>query len=131
MGLRSTHFLPIPGVVPAVSHSLVFLMSEEKDVFLRKIADGKLLLKFSYMTFNVTCVGCGSEQKLTMQGMADTLKHKSWCVVLAARKFFAGFRPSDYPRDLRDLPVWGMSEEEGSKFAWFEGESVQDKTPVE
>ena len=100
-------------------------MSEEKDVFLRKIADGKLLLKFSYMTFNVTYVGCGSEQKLTMQGMADTLKHKSWCVVLAARKFFADFRPSDYPRDLRELPVWGMSEEEGSKFAWFE-EGVHD-----
>lgn len=94
------------------------------DAFLRKIADGKLLVKFSYMTFNVTCDCCGSEQKLETQGQPDTLKHKSWCLVMAARKFLADFTPSNYPEDLKNLPRWGMSEEEGNKpqFAWFEQE---------
>jgi hypothetical protein len=64
---------------------------------LRQIADGKLLLRFSYMSLNVTCDVCHSELKMEEEEQEDTLEHKPWCVVTAARTYFKNFKPSKYP----------------------------------
>src|SRR6266568_8097737 len=76
------------------------------ETFVRKIADGKLLLRFSYMEFVVSCDYCRSEQRLEVQGQPDTLKHKYWCIVTAARRFFPGFTSSNYPDELKNLRGW-------------------------
>lgn len=101
---------------------------QEDDLkpFVRKIADGKLLMRYSSMTANVTCDCCGSEEKIEYSpDFPDTLKHKSWCVVTAARTFFPGFEPSPYPENQRR---WGISNEYNGKpeFAWLASEAKEE-----
>jgi len=89
----------------------------DKDIFLRKIADGKLLMRKSTMTGNATCDYCHAEQRAP-RGALDTLPYKEWCVVVAARSFFPGFVPSPYPTTTEETRYY--NDECKPQFAWFE-----------
>lgn len=89
----------------------------DKDTFLYKIADGKLLMRKSTMTGNATCDCCHAEQRAP-RGAPDTLPHKEWCVVVAARSFFSGFAPSPYPAAVEETRYY--NDERKPQFAWFE-----------
>ena len=94
--------------------------------FIRQIADGKLLMRFSYMTHNITCDCCCSEEKIEVHEQADMLKHKDWCVVTAARSFFPNFTPSNYPDRLQDLRGWGTEGCDRPLFAWSTQEATNE-----
>lgn len=90
-----------------------------REPFLRRIADGKLLLRYSSMTANVTCDCCDAEEKIVYSpDFPDNLKHTSWCIVTAARRFFPDFAPSPYPEKLRR---WGSTytQNDAPAFDWF------------
>ena len=91
--------------------------------FLHKIADGKLLLRFSHMTCNVTCDCCKAEEHIAYSpDFPDTLNHKSWCIVTAARYLCPDAVIHPYPERLR---LWGNDRCDEPQFSWLEtkGES--------
>ncbi len=89
----------------------------DKDTFLHKVADGKLLMRKSTMTGNVTCDCCRAEER-GPRGGVDTLPHKDWCVIVAARSFFPGFTPLPYPATVEETRYY--LDEHKPQFAWFE-----------
>ncbi len=95
---------------------------DTQAAFLHKIADGKLLLRYSSMTCNVTCDCCGSEEHIVYSpDFPDNLKHKDWCIVTAARSFFPGFQPSSYPDDhVHGFRRWGNTDGHNAQFSWLE-----------
>ena len=95
-------------------------MEEQQQIILRKIADGKLLMRFSNMTHNVTCDCCKSEEKIEYREQPDHLRHKTWCLVTAVRALLPGFAPSNYPANLRDLRGWLEKDCDKPEFAWME-----------
>lgn len=96
------------------------LMKAHKE-FMYQIADGKLLMRFSYMTHNVTCDCCHSEEKIEVHEQEDKLAHKPWCIVTAARTYFPDFIPSRYPDKLQELRGWGIERCDRPLFAWRTG----------
>lgn len=98
-------------------------MSNQQE-FLRKIADGKLLMRKHYDSLSVECDCCGTE-KGAAPGEPDTLEHESWCVVTAARSFFPGFVPSPYPSEIENTRR--RYNEHEPQFSWLE--PVQEQEP--
>jgi hypothetical protein len=94
--------------------------ARQSQALLRKIADGKLLMRFSYMTHNVTCDCCRSEEKIEYHAQPDCLRHKDWCLVKAARNILPDFSISNYPENLHQLRGWGQEGCDKPEFAWIE-----------
>ena len=88
-----------------------------KDAFLHKIADGKLLMRKLADSGTMFCDCCHAERRAP-RGAPDDLPHKEWCVVTYARKFFPSFIPSDYPETVEKTRTYFNEDQ----FPWFDGE---------